>query len=111
MQKKSSTKNIIIIVAVLAVAGLAYFYFSGTPQDASSQLVSDAPPSPVTDEATKILTLLNQTSSLRINTTLFTSPVYKSLVDHTVPVIEQAVGKPNPFFYSLPPAPPASKTK
>lgn len=103
MQKKPSTKNLIILGAVILVAILAYFYFSGAPTDSSAQLTdSDITPSPVTNEATKILTLLNDTSALHIDTALFNSPVYKSLVDHTVPVLEQPVGKPNPFFYTIP---------
>ena len=100
MQRKSSTKSIIILVAIIALAALIYFYVSGTPKDTSSVLVSDVQTTEVTDKAQKIIALLNQANSLKIDASLFTSPVYKSLVDHTVPVQDQAVGKSNPFFYT-----------
>lgn len=103
MQKKSSAKSIGILILIIALAGLAYFYFSGSPKDSSTQLVSgDVQASDVTNEVTRIITLLNQTSSLRIDPAIFNSSVYKSLVDHTVSVVEQPVGKPNPFLYSAP---------
>jgi len=106
MQTKSSTKSIVIFAALILVTILAYFYFSGTPVDTSAQLVTEGEQaSEVTLQATKIVTLLNQTSSLRIDPALFKTAVYKSLVDHTVPVVEQQVGKDNPFFYTV--APPA----
>lgn len=102
MQKKLSTKTIVISVVAVVVLILAYFYFTGTPSDSAALDSSDSATTEVTDHATKIITLLNQTSSLKIETALFTSPVYKSLVDHTVSVNQQAVGKPNPFYYNLP---------
>ncbi len=103
MQKKSSTKSIIIAVAAVILLIFGYFYFSGTPEDTSSQLTADAlgaPASDATVQAARIITLLNQTKSLRIEPAFFESAVYRSLVDHTVPVVEQQVGKANPFFYT-----------
>ena len=115
MQKKSSTKTLIIITVIILAAILAYFYFSGSPTDTTSGLAGDSVTSDASIEATKVLTLLNQTSSLRIDPSLFKSAVYKSLVDHTVSVIEQPVGKPNPFVYSsaapAAPATPATPSK
>jgi hypothetical protein len=110
MKKNISTKQIIIIVIVLAILGLVYFYISGKP-DVSSDLAGDSSvQSPVSDEATKIIALLNQTVALRIDPAIFNSAVYKSLVDHTVEVIPQPIGKPNPFIYTVP-APPAAPAK
>ena len=108
MQRKSSAKSLLILGGIIVIGIFAYFYFTGSPQDTSSQLSAGTQTDSVTNEATQIITLLNQTSALRIDTALFNSPVYKSLVDHTVPVVVQPVGKPNPFIYTV--APPA-KTK
>ncbi len=106
MQQKSSKNPILIIVIIIVLAGAAYFYFSGTPSDDSALLTAEetAASTQVSAEAAQIITLLNQTRSLKIDIALFNSPLYRSLVDHTVPVIEQPVGKANPFLYSLPPA-------
>lgn len=90
------------MVVILALLGGAYFYFSGSPKDNSSLLATSEVGSDATVIGTNILVLLNQITSLKIDTALFTSPVYNSLVDHTVPVYEQNVGKKNPFLYSLP---------
>ncbi len=108
MQKKSSIKSIIIFVGIIVLAILGYFYFSGSPKDSASQLTSSGTPSPATVVATRVLTLLNQTSSLHIDPALFKSAIYKSLVDHTVPVVEQPVGKANPFLYTVSSPAPAS---
>ncbi len=105
MQKKSSVKSFLILGGIIALGVLAYLYFSGTPQDATGGLdATGAQTSDATVEANKILVLLNQTTALHIDPALFKTPVYMSLVDHTVPVIEQPVGKANPFFY-VPTAP------
>ena len=109
MQKKPSTKSIIIIIAIVVIAIIGYFYFSGSPKSDSTLTTEDAPPSELTNKTTQIITLLNQTSSLKIDTALFKSAVYMSLVDHTVPVVEQPVGKTNPFLYNAPPPPPVKK--
>lgn len=43
------------------------------------------------------LSLLNQMKSLQIDTTLFRDPAYKALVDYTVAIEPEPVGRPNPF--------------
>ena len=100
MQPKSSKKPIIILVVVLACAGLAYFYFTGTPTDTTSGL--NSAPSLETEniQGMRVLTLLNQITSLHIEPEFFTTASYSSLVDHTVPIYDQNVGKANPFFYT-----------
>lgn len=102
MQKKPSNKPIIILIIVLVLGVLAYFYFSGAPTDnASSLIVEETPTSEAQIAGAEILVLLNQLSSLDIDPDIFSTPVYKSLIDHTVTVLEQRVGKPNPFALSF----------
>ena len=46
---------------------------------------------------TRVLSLLNQINSLKIDTSIFNSLVYRSLVDYSITIPEQNVGRPNPF--------------
>jgi hypothetical protein len=111
MQKPpTSKKNIIIIAIVILLAIGAYFYFTGAPSDkAISSLDAGAADAAAADQLVglQVVTLLNQLNSIHIDMALFNSPVYKSLVDHTVTVSEQNVGRPNPFAPAYNPAPPA----
>ncbi|HEY4494579.1 MAG TPA: hypothetical protein VJC02_00570 [Candidatus Paceibacterota bacterium] len=97
MQKVNSKKPIIISVAVIIIIILAYFYFTGTPNDASSSLVYQEGSSEAALASSKVLTLLNQINSLKIDPKIFGGALFQSLVDYTVVVPEQNVGKPNPF--------------
>ena len=92
-----SPKNLITGVVVLALAGLAYFYFQGSSSSAgvSSLLTSTA--SSAGGVGSAELTLLSQIQSLQIDTSLFKLPSYGTLQDHTVPIPQQNVGRQNPF--------------
>ncbi len=99
-QQKSSKKPIIVIVIIIILALIAYFYFSGSPSDSSStSLVEQKSPESADADAAgvRVLSLLNQISSLKIDTSIFDNPTYKSLVDYSITVPEQNVGRPNPF--------------
>lgn len=97
MQKPTSSKKTLLIVAALLVVGAGvYFFMSGTPTDDSGLIVEEGG-SDASLVGTRILSLLHQINSLKIDSSFFTSEVYSSLVDHTVPIYEQNVGKPNPF--------------
>ncbi|MDQ5893438.1 MAG: hypothetical protein QG640_450 [Patescibacteria group bacterium] len=101
MQNQQSSKKtffIVIIIIILALA--AYFYFKGSPDDSSvSSLEADNSPTSADAQAvgTRVLSLLNQINSLKIDSSIFDSAVYKSLVDYTITIPEQNVGRPNPF--------------
>lgn len=99
MQQKSSKKSIIIVVVIIILALIAYFYFSGTPSDSSSSTLDMQSPESKDAEVAgaRVLSLLNQINSLKIDTAIFNDPTYKSLVDYSVEIPEQNVGRPNPF--------------
>ncbi|MDP3962804.1 MAG: hypothetical protein Q8Q03_02990 [bacterium] len=97
MNKPQSKKTVIYTAVIIVVMILAYLYFSGSPVDNSASLEAETQATESSIAAANVLSLLNQISSLRIDTAIFTSPVYRSLVDHTVPVLEQNVGRTNPF--------------
>jgi hypothetical protein len=101
-QASSSKKSIIILIAILVIGGGIYFYMSGTPTDNTSLSV-DGTTSDAGVIGAQVLSLLNQVNSLKIEGEFFKTPAYKSLIDHTVPIFEQNVGKQNPFLDPHPP--------
>jgi hypothetical protein len=102
MQKtSSSTKTVIIFVVILIIGALMYFYTLGGPDDASITSL-DQQGILIGGEDTQIigarvLSLLNEINTLRIDKSIFDDPVYKILLDHTVQIPEQNVGRANPF--------------
>lgn len=83
------------------MAVLAYFYFSGNPSSSSSDTLEQSGGEQSSQEAeiagARVLALLNQISSLKIDVSIFSDPVYKSLVDYSIEIPEQKIGRVNPF--------------
>lgn len=98
-QKSSSKKTFILIILLLIVGAGVYFYFQGNPSDSASSLTQTASPESADASAvgSRVLSLLNQINSLKIDTSIFNSLVYRSLVDYSITIPEQNVGRPNPF--------------
>ncbi|MES2216735.1 MAG: hypothetical protein V4481_05595 [Patescibacteria group bacterium] len=93
---KKST--ILIIIVIVLIGGAVFFFFQGnsTPADEGSLSVENNPE--VQASAARVLALLNQIKSLKIDPALFTSPEFQTLRDYSVPIPELEVGKrPNPF--------------
>jgi len=88
-------KSWIILGVVVVVGMIAYFYYSGGQSPAATTLSSTDSSGAVVGE--QVLSLLAQISMLRIDTSLFSDRAYQSLVDHTVPIPVQNVGRANPF--------------
>lgn len=101
--KNSSSKNAIIAIVVILVLFMGgYFYLKGTPSDSalSSLGIVGGPGEGDADASIKgsqILLLLSQIKSINIDTSIFNNQMYKSLIDYTVEVPQQNVGKVNPF--------------
>lgn len=94
MKNPSKTKNIIIAVAVILILAAVYFYFQGGSSTGSGSLLTASDASGV---GSSELSLLNQMRSLRIDTSFFKDPAYQSLVDYSVSIAPENVGRPNPF--------------
>jgi hypothetical protein len=97
--QKNKTENsrlpeIGAIILVLGAIGY-YFYSGGSAAPTSSSFTVSSDNSVVGSD---VLSLLDQIQSLRIDTTLFQSPVYQSLTDFTVPIPPENIGKANPFL-------------
>ncbi len=94
-QQPHSRKTLIVAIVAIIILALVYFYFSGgaaTP-DASSTLQTQS----ANVVGTRVLSLLNQIKSLRIDTSIFKDQAYQTLVDYAVEIPELPVGRPNPF--------------
>ncbi len=90
----SSKKTLIAAIVAIVVLVLVYFYFSGSvPADTASALQAQS----ANVVGTRVLSLLNQIQSLRIDTRLFDATAYRTLVDYSVEIPETPVGRPNPF--------------
>ena len=91
-------KTILIALAVIALAGLAYMYFRGTDVPTDSSLVYDntATAEPFV-AGQEILGALEELRRLRIDTTFFDNNVFKSLVDLSSATTSEPIGRPDPF--------------
>lgn len=86
------------IIGIVIFSALAYFFFAPAAPQSSSLLQAEKDSDPDSSaSANRILSLLNQVESLRIDATLFQNPAYLSLIDYTVDIPETPVGRPNPF--------------
>lgn len=86
----------ITIVGIIIVAALIYFiFFAGEPSASDQNLLQvGAAAEPV---GQRVLSLLNQIQSLRIDDSFFSDPVYGSLQDYSVAIPQLPVGRDNPF--------------
>lgn len=100
MQQQSSSKGVFIALGIIVIATfMLYFYFEGKPTDNDSVLdvSSSVESTAVLAKSRNVLTLLNQIRTLEIKTAIFDSSIYKNLVDYTIEIPEQPVGRFNPF--------------
>lgn len=88
-------KTSIISVIVVLVLVVGYFYFMGGSPAIDVGLLERQ--SDGVNVGSKELSLLNEINSLKIDSTLFTDPAYRTLRDYSVAIPPQNVGRPNPF--------------
>jgi hypothetical protein len=93
MQFIKDNKMYILVIA-LAVVGLwAYMtYFTGDGSDAS--LTTNQTSSPLSSD---VLVTLSNLHTIKLDTTIFDDPLFRSLGDFSVAIPEQPVGRRNPF--------------
>ena len=93
---QSSVKSYLVIGAIVIVGFIFIFwYMGGDKTDTGSLLESQTAETDAV--GSRVLALLNQIQSLKIDNTLFTGAAYQTLVDFSVTIPEQNVGRPNPF--------------
>ncbi len=93
----TSKKPLFTIIAIIGAALLAYFFFIGGKAPASDAILQTVATPEANAASARILNLLNQIKSLKIETTIFTNPAYQTLQDYSVPIPAVPVGRPNPF--------------
>ncbi len=100
MQKTPSKGTFIALIIIIVVALLLYFYYKGSPSDSavsSLSTINTAESADAQASGDRVLSLLSEIRSLKIDSHIFQNPVYRTLVDYTVSVPEQSVGRVNPF--------------
>lgn len=107
-----NSKAIYIIIGLVVIGAVLYFTMSsGSSTPASGTLSVDVANAADVNVGDDVLILLGQINSLKIDKDFFTDPkhpsyaAYKSLVDYTVPIPQQNVGRANPFAPFGPVAP------
>lgn len=98
-KKPSGIKGTIVVIVIAAILiGGWYFYENGTSSSAgSANLTASSPSGSSPIVGADVLSILQSVSSIKIDTSFFSSPVYQSLVDYSIQVPPQPVGRPDPF--------------
>ena len=90
-------KNMVFVLGILLVVGGLVVYlnfFAGNSGEALVAASSDSD-SPVTKE---LLVTLSSLNTIKLDTTIFTNPLFESLVNFGVELPDENVGRPNPFL-------------
>ena len=93
-------QKIKIPVIILAVIVILFFGYSYLTKDNGNTtgLVSDSSSNPATSQADQdFLKLLLKIQNVRIDPAVFSNPVFLSLQDDGLPILDQPEGRPNPF--------------
>lgn len=83
-------KLVVGLVAAAAIGGLLYWW-SGSD---SAPVLTEEIESPLSSD---LLLALGNLSTIRLDETIFTDPVFQSLTDFGVTIPPQATGRRNPF--------------
>jgi hypothetical protein len=95
MKNLFRSKSTIVVIIIVIILVIAYFYYEGGSSSGSgSLLVSQGGDQSIGSDE---LNLLSQIQSLKIDTSIFKDPGYQALVDYSVAIPTEPVGRPNPF--------------
>jgi hypothetical protein len=93
-QQPSKTKTYGTIAIIILAFVLVYFYMSGSAPVTGTLSAGSTYGSVGSSE----LSLLGQVRSLKIDTALFSDPIFATaLKDYSVSITPEQVGRPNPF--------------
>ncbi|MDP6387839.1 MAG: hypothetical protein QGG63_00980 [Candidatus Pacebacteria bacterium] len=85
----------ILIITIAIVAGAAYTILFSEKE--SALLVAERPEDSVSTQESDLLTLLLDLRSVKLDESVFSDPVFKSLVDFGQELVSEPVGRENPF--------------
>jgi hypothetical protein len=95
-------KNILIIIALLALAGGIYFFFLRPAPAVPSLATSAGAPVSASPSGSQVgqefLTLLLNLKTITLNDAIFSKPAFKDLQDYTITLVPEGnEGRVNPF--------------
>lgn len=90
---KSNT--IILIIASVAIAAIAFWYFAG--QEGTEAPLTESIPSLENPAQTQFQILVSQLQPISFDTDIFSDPRFISLVDLTTPIEPEVAGRNDPF--------------
>jgi hypothetical protein len=82
-----------LIVSILILAGLGYVLINTL----TGEIPVDETVVNTKAEGEEMLILADKLDAVNINDSIFSSPLFTSLVDISVPIVEELKGRPNPF--------------
>jgi hypothetical protein len=90
---KSLLKNLIFVISLSALIWLGYIVFFKEDE----VILEETEVNPARVGEQEFLSKLKELQSLDLETSLFTDEEFLSLVNHTVQVVDEEAGRPNPF--------------
>lgn len=87
-------QNILVILGIVAVAGIGYYLFI---ENGDISLKNNLVDNQAAAETTQFLRKLNELKLIKLDGTIFSDHRFASLVDSTQPVLPVAQGRKNPF--------------
>jgi hypothetical protein len=97
------SKNIIIVISIIVIAGIGYgifVYSNKTPSNVTArQVVGTSGTASVGNSAVgrEFVSQLLAIQNIKFNFDIFKDPVFLGLSDFSKPIQDQPIGRPNPF--------------
>ncbi|HEY4515235.1 MAG TPA: hypothetical protein VJJ22_03715 [Candidatus Paceibacterota bacterium] len=88
---------VVLVLLVLAFLGLNYLKSSNTAPTSAGGLVSENFNNSISSENQDFLRALKNLESVSLDGSMFSSEAFNSLIDFSVTLVPQPVGRPNPF--------------
>ena len=93
----SRLQNLIVFLGLIIIAALGYYLYSNN-RDSVLSLNSDTVNTQVAIESAEFAERLEELKSITLDDSLFTDPRFQSFINYRPPVIEEEVGRANPFL-------------
>lgn len=92
----STIRNIILLVALIAILGVGYFmFFQGGEEELLTSGVSDTERAEL--QTQNLLSQLQELQRIQIDQSIFADPRFMSLQDWRQQLADEPTGRPNPF--------------
>ncbi len=92
------TQNkLLTVIAILFIFGVAYYTFSSSGNNSAQPILSTSTDASSSATTQKLLVVLANLRTIRLDDAVFKDPVFLSLSDFGVVISPEAVGRRNPF--------------